>query len=342
MNPLRDWLRENACESIRNDVTPEGLVRLMAQQDGRGIIYADEASIIEVLTGAMYSAKGARANVDVFLDAYDGSPVLVERSTMERPEIPNAFLSITIGLQPGVLERFAKDRDGNDKGLVQRFLFFWPDPFMPSKMRDRPRPDVDLINAWAAKITLLASKFRDAPLSMKLSQEAFEVYADFSDSMEERAFSDLGANISTKAFARKAAGKALRMAALLALLSDPESIVVNENSMQAAVAIMERYFIPQAKRIFDAADRISPQAEALMTAAKSMAAENGPSLAEADLKHKVGGQRQFKGIEGNAAFMKALGELAAAGIIRKVSTEEPQKAGRPSRGKWEIHPELLK
>lgn len=39
------------------------------------------------------------------------------------------------------------------------------------------------------------------------------------------------------------------------------------------------------------------------------------------LKHKVGDHRQFKGIEGNAAFMKALGELAAAGMIRKVSTD---------------------
>lgn len=39
------------------------------------------------------------------------------------------------------------------------------------------------------------------------------------------------------------------------------------------------------------------------------------------LKHKVDGQRQFRGGEGNAVFMKALGELAAAGMIRKVSTD---------------------
>lgn len=102
MTPLRNWLRENCGESIRDDVTPEGLVSLMARQNGRGILYADEASIIDVLTGAMYSSKGSRPNLNVFLNAYDGSPVLVERSTMDCPEIPEAFLTITIGLQPGV------------------------------------------------------------------------------------------------------------------------------------------------------------------------------------------------------------------------------------------------
>jgi hypothetical protein len=39
------------------------------------------------------------------------------------------------------------------------------------------------------------------------------------------------------------------------------------------------------------------------------------------LKHKVGDHRQFKGGEGNTVFMKALGELAAAGMIRRVSPD---------------------
>ena len=220
-------------------------------------------------------------------------------------------------------------------------MFFWPDTIVSPGVRDLPKPDLALKDAWAKKITVLASKFRDKSLTMGLSAEAYELYADHSDCMLRRTLEDLGANIATKSFARKAAGKSIRLAALLALLADPEAVEIDERSMRSAVTIMEGYFVPQAKRIFDSAGRLSPQAEAVLVAAKAMAATNALPLAEAELKHKVDGQQQFRGSSGNDAFLKALAELEAKGMMRKLPSEKSTKGGRPSRGKWDINPALL-
>ena len=145
INPLHDWLHKERSairaqnqfciaegrdplpepEAIMDDVTPESLLSTIDRQGSRGIVYAEEGNMINIMSGATYGGKGSQANLDIFLKGFDGAAVYCDRVSRDKPiEIRHAHLSMTIALQPRLLESFAKDPSLCDRDLPERMLFF--------------------------------------------------------------------------------------------------------------------------------------------------------------------------------------------------------------------------
>jgi hypothetical protein len=105
------------------DITPEKLGQVMAENGERLALLSDEGGIFEILAGRY---NGGIPNLDIFLQSHIGAPVRVDRGS--RPAIIMQHPALTIGLspQPEVLQGL-KDKPGfRGRGLLGRFLYALP------------------------------------------------------------------------------------------------------------------------------------------------------------------------------------------------------------------------
>lgn len=322
-------------ETIQTDTTPEALLSRMEKQGGRAIFYADEGNFINIITGAAYGKNGGTANIDGILQAYDNKPIQVDRKSGGTIYLQNAALALTIGLQPGILARMTESAELCDRGLPQRLLYFLPEPLRRINVRERAPWPMDLLREWEKKITLLAALHREQPLTMPMTKAAQNAFMDFHQSVIDRAYTDFGGSGALRSWANKAHGKCARLAAILTLLEDTEAMFVECEQVQAAADMMNDYFIPHAVRVFGGKERLSPAAQAVLDLVRDI-----KDFKQAEILHKMSGQRRFKGENGKATFKNALVELERHGYIRKLGGGEKTGRGRPASPVWEVHPAL--
>src|SRR5262249_11991969 len=130
-----------------DDVTPEALGKLLAEQDGRMLQAAPEGTAFEIAKGR-YSET---ANFDVYLKGHSGDPLRSNRISRGRGDIATPALSLARAVQPDVLRGLVEESSMRGRGFLARFLYSIPF----SKMGDRtikptPVPDsvyIAFINA---------------------------------------------------------------------------------------------------------------------------------------------------------------------------------------------------
>jgi hypothetical protein len=201
-----------------DDVTPERLGALMADNDERLAILSDEAGVFENMAGR-YS--GGIPNLDVYLQSHAGSPVRVDRGS--RPPIFMSHPALTMGItpQPDVLRGLTTKPGFRGRGLLGRFLYAVP----PSPLGTRtgttpPLPDATR-HAWDALIAALLeipiprdAEGEPAPHLLKLTAAAYGVWFEFWQAVEN----DMGPGGRFECctdWAGKHPGVVARLAALL-------------------------------------------------------------------------------------------------------------------------------
>lgn len=322
-------------EWLEDDTTPESLAENMSRQGGRGIFFSDEGNFVNILAGACYGKQGGVANIDIVLKGYDGDAYTVSRKGAERLQMEHAHLALTIGLQPEVLSRMADNPELASRGLPQRLLFFYPEPLRGVNVREKGAyPSADLA-WWAEHLTALAASYRDHPLVLPLTHDAREEFLNFQQSMQDRAFTDLGG--AMRQWSRKAAGKAARLAGLMTMLEDPSATFVEQGQVRAAVALMESYFIPMARSVFGGDESLTPEQRSLLEAVM-----NEDSFSEASLYDRVRGQKLFKGPNGHVVFNNALAFLQTWDYVRQRPMLPSAGRGRKPSPIYDINPHLRK
>lgn len=321
---------EPEVEILQGDVTTEALVRGMQRQGGRGVIYTDEGNIVNILAGVTYGRMGAAANIDAVLQGYDGGEVNVDRATGSNVHLDRADLALTVGLQPALMERMTETPELADRGFPQRLLFFIPESLRGVKVDGLPTIDQTLLDEWRGLVHKLAALNRvGAPVLLPLTKEARAEYMAYWQSIEDRISTEFGTPDALRSWARKAHGKVARLALLLALLDDPGAQLVEACHVRNAVAMMEGYFIPHAKKAFGGGDHLSAEAKGLVPLL-------GREFRESELFYHVRGQTIYKGKGGRERFSLALMELCEKGYIRTVVT--PPGKGRPPSPTYEVNP----
>lgn len=353
MRPLERWLMSMRApgqealpspkyETICTDATPEALLSRMAEQDGRGIFYTDEGDFLNIVGGSTYGNGKSLPNIGGIMKGYDGDPVSVVRKGQGGSlDIPEAHLSLTLGLQPKLLNDFASNPNLCDRGLPQRLLFFIPEPVGRIDVNAIGNAPEDLMQKWEQKITYLASLHREKPLEMTCSEEVAQTIRNFWQEMVDAQDSIFGENDALCSWASKAHGKAARIAALLTLLENPDALEMSMTAAQSAVALMREYFIPHAVRAFCGERKLSQPAESILKAIKSAIAAGAAYIKHADLKERVRKQKQFKGPEASAVFTKGMSELLDASYIRPYYLPY-SPTGRPNDGAYALNPALVK
>lgn len=243
---------------LADDVTPEKLVSLMDEQDGRIGLLSAEGGVFEMMSGR-YSKSGV-LNLDVYLKAHAGDAIRIDRRTREAEYISSPALTLGLAVQPIVLDGLLANPAFRGRGVVARFAYSVPRPMVGRrKVRTRAvQPAV--IEGYEAVINdllkLEPAKDDDgsaAPNLLEMTPEASSAIEQFSQGLEPRLseFGDLGHMAD---WAGKVSGTAARIAALLHLAEHhrkhaPWTTPLESHTVAAAVKIAE-YLIEHAKAVY--------------------------------------------------------------------------------------------
>lgn len=331
-NHIDDIEDEPEVAEILGDVTPEKVVEVMSRQNGCGIVYTSEGNFVNVLSGASYGKQGGTSNLDAILQSYDSDPVRVDRIGRGTICLEQGNLSITVGLQPSMLARLAETTDLTDRGFPQRLLFFIPEELYNVDVIHVPPVPHHLREEWNQLLRTLASLYRTSPGELPLTYDAGQVLSMNRQSLHDRQQRDLGGNSALRAWSRKAYDKTIRLSGLLALLENPSASVVEEKHARIAVAMMNGYFIPHAKKAFGGSSSLSCVALDLWQIVRDQAI-----FRESALRHQVSGQKRFKSPAGKQCFLAALEELQREGYIRRTTLPGAGTGRTPSQA-WETNP----
>lgn len=330
-----------------NDVTPESLIHSIIATRGTAVITAAEGNILNVLTGRSYSQRGSAPNLDVFLYGHDGEPLHSNRVTSGEVDIPRVDISMLIAVQPSLLESLCQSYDAVGRGLVQRFLLFSPQE--QETIIDHTKPnttDPEYQKRWNELVRCIASRFMhpDAdPVVMELEPAADTIIRELwnyeGELIRQRGSFD---EESITGWISKLHGKALRLAAIFAVLYNPQAKRIDEASASRSVSILKEYFIPHYIGAYERFNILSHEQQFIINWIRNAAqrTSNKDRFKESDAWNDLRQRKVFGEKNGRLHFRIALEGLCESNYIRLLENETSGTGGRPSKI-WQINPEVF-
>jgi len=252
---------------VADDITPERVASLMAENGERLAILSAEGGIFTTISGR-YS--NGTPNLDIFLKAHSGDMVKVDRQGKGREPVFLLHPALTFGLaiQPDVIDGLFSTPGFRGRGLLGRFCFVTPTSYVGRRHVDPPPVDWQVLNAYRTAIMGLLNwtKSLTEPCIIRATPEANEALANFERRLEPRLDPVVGDLGDLADWAGKAAGLALRIAGLLEApeailrilrnlrLSTEDSIFssldLHVDTMERAISIVEDFLVPHASNAF--------------------------------------------------------------------------------------------
>jgi hypothetical protein len=276
-----------------------------------------------------YKQKGS-SDLPSWLELYRGEALIVDRKTGDRPSlfVPRAAVSVTGGIQPGMLARVLTT-EFLDSGLVARLLLACP-PKCPKQWSEAEvAPDVR--GAYEALLeSLLKFDFdRSAsgercPFAVRLTPEAKAAWIKF---YREWAAEQADAEGETAAVLSKLEGTCARLALLFHLIpraADRTDCDPIEPASIEAGAELVRWFAYEARRIYSTLTETTAQRETRRQV--EWIRSRGGSVTAKELQRSNG--RKYPT---SADAEVALESLVAAGWGRWQDRPAGPKGGRPTR-----------
>lgn len=254
-NEIAEHHEKKPLRLFADDITPEKLVSILSENNGRMALLSSEAGIFDTLAGAYSKA----VNIDVMLKGYSGDMILVDRIGRDSASVLHPTLTILLMAQPSVISTVLSNDNFRGRGLTARFLYSMPKSFVGERQyRSDPVPD-SLYEAYERRIVNMLEDFeKESPEVITLSPEADVLLERFAQDLEPKLVREY-AEIAD--WCGKLVGNVLRIAGLLCragvnrsyefLKDDPEPLVVSEQTMKDAIRLGE-YFLNHAQTVFNA------------------------------------------------------------------------------------------
>jgi hypothetical protein len=312
---------------ITSDVSLAKVVEIL-HDSPRGVLLARDE--LAGWLGSFARNKSQQASdLPSWLEMHRAGCVIVDRKVRKQPTVcvPRAALSVTGGIQPGVLAR-VMTQAFQDAGLAARFLLAWP-PRMPKRWSE---DEIDLDVEWDWEIllkTLRGLQFDETspedhrPRVLELSQEAHQVWVAFYNEWGAEQAAVTGELAS--AFA-KLEGYAARLALLHHVVVHADCKpdhrgYIGPESVEAGVKLC-RWFAAEARRVYTilSESKEEREARALVECIQS----RGGRITVRELMRA--NCRRWPTAE---SAESALSGLVAGGLARWVDPETDMKGGRP-------------
>jgi len=308
--------------------TPEGLVRLLAEQGGRFGVVSDEGG--EFFELASRYAAGGRANLGIYLVGWDGQRFVSDRAGRDPIAIARTTLSVCLLAQPVVLRDLRKDRQAAGRGLLARFLFSVPPSLVGYRPTQRPPIPPALVDAMRTRLVTLAREAEETgePAVLRLEDAAAQRFLAWREAHEPRLRAGSGDLAGIVEWASKLPGQVGRLAGNLhALRTGTIHGVITDDTMDAALTLAA-YFVDHARLAFATlgVDEATADADRVLD-----------WLREREVD-QVSTRDIYSSMDWNHDRVHAaLVVLARHGWVREI--KRVRRSGRPSE-RWELHPEL--
>jgi hypothetical protein len=341
-----------------DDVTPEQLARLLAQQGGRMLLASAEGTCFEIAKGR-YSET---ANFDVFLKGHAGDFLRVDRVKRQGDSVARPALSCALAVQPDVITGLAEAASMRARGFLARWSYSLPGSRVGARqVAPAPVPpavarayEKGMLSLWATTGTVDKSSGKPAPHLLSFSTLADRLMRDFERWLEPQ-LAD-GEPLSYLAgWANKLAGAAARIAGILwvaqALETDKTAgswgAPIPPETVAAAIRLAREYLLPHAQAAFglmgcdplaqDARRVVQWLAGAAGEYCESVKAGEG-SVSKRDLHVGVfGGTRKVSEVD-------AVLDLLVRHLYLRPEPDPPgqPRRGRPASPRFQVNPAVLR
>lgn len=227
--------------------TPEGLHMVMADNGGRVAIFSDEGGLIGTLAGRYSSKDGA--DMDPFLSGFVGGPLKAPRASGGRKDVPAAYVTIGLAVQPTVLDELGAVKGASERGLLGRFLFAISSSLVGTRMYGNSTPVEDEVARRYAQVLAQWAAWPgkpDGPVVIGLTKQAYAAYEKFHDATEVRCAE--GGDLHGAPILSKISGTTLRIAGLFHCYDHGRNsamgLQIGEDAMLRAIELTEQFFIP--------------------------------------------------------------------------------------------------
>jgi putative DNA primase/helicase len=234
-----------------------GLVKYLARGRPSQGLFSDEGG--RFLNSHAMNSDNAVSTLAGLSKLWDGKALDRVRAGDGATKLFGRRASFHLMVQPGVVELLLGNRMAQDQGFMSRCLIAFPE----STIGTRLYREIDL--AASSDMTRYHKCMREllerkptvedeldpvrrlqlCPRAMFLSPQAKRIYIEFHDEIEQDMAGEL---TDVRAFANKAPEHMLRIAAILALVQDPDAEEISGQHVEAARELVA-YFLSEAQRL---------------------------------------------------------------------------------------------
>ncbi len=337
-----------------DDISPEKLASLLADQDGRIALMSAEGGVFDMI-GGRYSS--GTPNLDVYLKSHAGDTLRVDRVGRDFEQVHSPALTIGITIQPEILRGLANKPGFRGRGLLARFLFSLPPsgignrktntpPVLPGVRASYHRIIMDLFRMFdsdSPRITLEnAPGFPGEPFSMTtlvLDNEASRLFESFREKTE-RDLAPGGGFEFLGDWAGKYPGVVARIAGILHMVkgvheqtSNIIPLRISIETMQHAIRIGE-YLADHALVAFEFMG-LDQNREAAAHVLSWIERKEILVFSLRDAHQDLKGRYKHRD-----EIASALRVLEEHGYVRGLAISDNQKVGRKASPKYEVNPEI--
>ena len=306
---------------IADDVTPEALTSLLADNGGKMAVISAEGGIFETMSG-MYNNK---VNIDAVLKAYSGDYIQVDRKGRQSESIEYPALTILLFIQFLVLNNIMENDTFRGRGMLARFLYSIPQSVVGNRNYNTKAVDPDVKRGYENLLySLLSIPDQSRPEVIYLSDEASDLSMDFFNELEPRLIGDLE---EIEEWAGKYHGQVMRIAGIIHCCIHGENATnepVSGDTFQNAITI-GKYFLEHAKAAFQIMGLgESPDVKDAKYILKRFESTGKTEMSKRDLHQLCKDKKRFEQSE----YMEPILQLLIDhGYIR---IEKVQTGGRPT------------
>ncbi|MDF2537705.1 MAG: hypothetical protein K0S76_726 [Herbinix sp.] len=245
-NELNELEEVTPLQLVADDITPESLIRLMMENNERMAIISSEGGIFGLLAGR-YSE---RTNLDIFLKAYSGDPVNVNRIGRKSDTLEHPALTMLLFVQPSIIQEIMENSEFKGRGFLARFLYSLPVSVIGSRSYDT----MEVSEIEKKKYNDLVYSLLNIPdmfgcRVIRFSNEAHIKSREFFNEIEKRLIDDLE---GIDSWAGKFHGQVMRIAGIIHCIKhelNSYNILLEEDTMKQSIEI-GYYFLEHAKAAF--------------------------------------------------------------------------------------------
>jgi hypothetical protein len=328
---------------VADDITPEALGSLLAEQGGRMAIISAEGGVLDIIAGRYNNNV---PNMDVWLKGHSGDPVKVDRKGRPPEFVESPAVTLGLMIQPAVLDALAARQDFRGRGLLARVLYAYPVSSVGCRDSEPPKLDKEVVKRYAQLVAKLAEGMADwtDPARLSVTPEAERAVIELLKELEPALGSE-GELAHLADWGSKYVGAVGRIAGNLHLAAGgPEEALekrirtpVEDTTIQAAARIGE-YFKACAIRAFAemGADPVTSDAIYLLGRIERLFADSSDEVSERDL-FAASSRSRFKTM---ARLRQAIDRLIEHRYLAKVSAgkQSDPSGGRPASPKYMVHP----
>ncbi|WP_371018938.1 YfjI family protein [Pseudalkalibacillus sp. JSM 102089] len=262
---------------ITEDVTPEKLADLMAENHEKMALLSAEGGGIFGIMAGRYASDG-KANLEIFLKGFSGDYCAVDRMGRETKVLNEPALTIGLFLQPEVVQGVPPSFQ--ERGLMPRFLYSFPRSLVGHR-KITPLPiEADIKSRYLLNIKKLLQMDTHEAVPITFSNKAREQEERLRGEIEKM-FLDGGDLSEMKEWGSKLAGQIIRIAGLLHVAQHIQALTLETSNMKLVprqiheetftkACQLTSYFIEHAKAAYGCmgADERAQDAEYLLKVIK--------------------------------------------------------------------------